>query len=77
MLVTLVIVLSALVPASAPFATGGAFLVTFVYLMRMLRVTYDTGHIMSFLRTSFLLTAAIIVLTLLAVGLVVLSFFLT
>ncbi len=76
-LLTLVLVLTALVPASAPFASGAALLILYAYLMRMLRVTYDTGHILSFLRTGFLLTAAFIVLTLLAIGLVVLSFFLT
>ena len=76
-LATLMLALSALVPAAAPFAAGGSFLLIYVYLMRMLRVTYDTGHIMSFLRAGFLLTAAIVVLSLLAVGLVVLSFFLT
>ena len=76
-LITLMLVLSALVPSAAPFAAGGTFVVLYAYLMRMLRVTYDTGHIMSFLRTGFLLTAALMVLTLLAVGLVILSFFLT
>jgi hypothetical protein len=74
---TLLIGLSTLVPSAAPFAGGAAFLVIFVYLLRMLRVTYDTGYILAFLRTGFLLTAALIVLSLLATGLVVLSFFLT
>ncbi|WP_291071711.1 DUF3667 domain-containing protein [Hyphomonas sp.] len=76
-LITLMLALSALVPSAAPFAAGGTFLILFAYLMRMLRVTYDTGHIMSFLRTGFLLIAAVMVLSLLAVGLVILSFFLT
>ncbi len=76
-LAALLIGLSTLVPSAAPFAGGAAFLAIFVYLLRMLRVTYDTGYIMAFLRTGFLLTAAIITLSLLAVGLVVLSFLLT
>lgn len=74
---TLLMVASTLWPAIAPFATGAAFLVIFVYLTRMLRVTYGTGHILSVLRASFLLVGAIVALSLLAVGLVVLSFFLT
>jgi len=49
----------------------------FIYLMRMLRVTYDTGHILSFLRAFVLLIAALVALSLLAAGLVALSFFLT
>ena len=76
-LITLMLALSALVPSAAPFAASATFFILYAYLMRMLRVTYDTGHIMSFLRTGFLLIAAIVVLSLLAVGLVVLSFFLT
>lgn len=76
-LVTLLLVLSALVPGAAPFAAGFAPLIIFVYLWRMLRVTYDTGHILSFIRAGFLLIAGIIVLSLLATGLIVLSFFLT
>ncbi len=76
-LATLLIGLSTLVPSAAPFAGGGAFLVIFVYLLRMLRVTNDTGYVMAFLRTGFLLIAALFVLSLLATGLVVMSFFLT
>ncbi|MFN7163476.1 MAG: hypothetical protein ACK4P2_01535, partial [Hyphomonas sp.] len=76
-LATVLIGLSTLWPAAAPFAGGGAFLMIFVYLLRMLRVTYDTGYVMAFLRTGFLLIAALFVLSLLATGLVVLSFFLT
>jgi hypothetical protein len=76
-LVTAVIGVSVLWPASAPFVGGLAPIGLYIYLMRMLRVTYDTGYIMAFLRTGFLLTAAIVVLSLLAVGLVILSFFLT
>jgi len=74
---TLLILVSMVWPAVAPFSTAIGFLVLLVYLWRMLRVTYDTGYVMSFLRTGFLLTAAVVVLTLLAAGLVVLSFFLT
>jgi hypothetical protein len=76
-LITLMLVLSASAPSAAPFAAGGTIVILYAYLMRMLRVTYDTGHIMSFLRTGFLLTASLMVLSLLAVGLVILSFFLT
>jgi len=76
-LATVLILASTAWPAFTPFAGGAAFLLIFVYLLRMLRVTYGTGHILSFLRALFLLVAAIVVLSLLAVGLVVLSFFLT
>lgn len=75
-LATVLILVSTAWPAFAPFA-GLGLLVVYFYLMRMLRVTYDTGHILAFFRAGFLLTAAFIVLTLLAVGLVVLSFWLT
>ncbi len=74
---TVLILLSTAVPAAAPAAGGGAFLIVFVYLIRMLRVTYDTGYIMAFLRTCFLLIGAMFALSLLTVGLVMLSFFLT
>lgn len=76
-LATLLIFLSTAIPAAAPAAAGGAFLIVFVYLLRMLRVTYDTGYIMAFLRALFLLIMGLVVLNLLAVGLVLLSFFLT
>lgn len=76
-LLTLLIAVSTAIPPAAPFAAGGAFVAIFVYLLRMLRVTYDTGYVMAFFRTWFLLTAAMIVLSLLAIGLVVLSFLLT
>ena len=76
-LCTVLILVSTGIPSFAPFSAAAGFILVFFYLWRMLRVTYDTGHIMAFLRTGFLLTAAVIVLTLLAVGLVVLSFFLT
>lgn len=76
-LVTVLILASTAMPAFAPIAGGGAFLVIFVYLWRMLRVTYDTGYVMAFFRTGFLLISALVVLSLLATGLVVLSFFLT
>ncbi len=76
-LATVLILLSTAIPAAAPIAGGGAFLIVFVYLMRMLRVTYDTGYIMAFLRTWFLLVAAIFALSFLAIGLVLISFFLT
>jgi hypothetical protein len=48
-LATLLIGISTLLPSAAPFAGGGAFLAIFFYLLRMLRVTYDTGYIMAFL----------------------------
>lgn len=76
-LTTILILLSTAWPGFAPAAAGVALIAIFVYLIRMLRVTYDTGYIMSFFRAGFLLTAATVVLSLLAVGLVVLSFFLT
>lgn len=76
-LATLLIVASSLYPPLAPWAAGGSFLIVFVYLLRMLRVTYDTGYIMSFFRTVFLLIAGLIVLNLLAAALVLLSFYLT
>ncbi len=76
-LTTLLILLSTAMPSFAPAAAGVAMLIIFVYLIRMLRVTYDTGYILAFFRAGFLLTAATVALTLLAVGLVVLSFFLT
>lgn len=76
-LLTLLIAVSAAVPPAAPYAAGGAFAAIFVYLLQMLRVTYDTGYVMAFFRTGFLQTAALIVLSLLAIGLVVLSFLLT
>ena len=74
---TLLILASTGLPAFAPFSAAAGFVIVLVYLWRMLRVTYDTGHVMAFFRTGFLLTAAVVVLTLLAAGLVVLSFFLT
>ncbi|MEX1252255.1 MAG: hypothetical protein WEA77_13815 [Hyphomonas sp.] len=76
-LATVLILLSAALPAAAPLAGGGAFLIVFVYLTQMLRVTYDTGYIMAFLRTCLPLAAAIFALSFLAIGLVLLSFFLT
>ncbi len=76
-LATLLMLVSMLVPAIAPIAGGLAFIAVFFYLMRMLRVTYDTGYIMAFFRAMFLLLAGMIVLSFLAAGLVVLSFFLT
>lgn len=76
-LVTLLVLLSAGVPAATGFAAAAGPLLIFVYLWRMLRVTYDTGWIMAFVRASFLLIAGQVVLALLATGLVVLSFFLT
>jgi hypothetical protein len=76
-LTTLLILLSILVPAFGPAAAAIGLLAVLVYLIRMLRVTYDTGYIMSFLRAGFLLTAATVALSLLAIGLVTLSFFLT
>lgn len=76
-LVTLLVLLSAGVPAATGFAAAAGPLLIFVYLWRMLRVTYDTGWIMAFLRAGFLLIAGQVVLALLATGLVVLSFFLT
>lgn len=74
---TLLILASVALPAFAPYAAAAGFLIVPVYLWRMLRVTYDTGYLLAALRTGFLLTGAIAVLTLLAAGLVVLSFFLT
>lgn len=76
-LATILILLSTAIPAFAPAAAGVALILVCVYLIRMLRVTYDTGYIMSVLRAGFLLTAATVALSLMAVGLVVLSFFLT
>lgn len=76
-LATLLMLGSMVMPAMAPMAGGLAIIVVFFYLLRMLRVTYDTGYIMAFFRTGFLLLAGLIVLSLLAVGLIVLSFFLT
>lgn len=76
-LATVLMIASWLYPPFTPFAAGGSFLIVFVYLLRMLRVAYDTGYIMSFLRTLFLLIAGLIVLNLLAAGLVLLSFYLT
>lgn len=76
-LVTVVVLLAAGVPAVTGFAAAAAPLLIFVYLWRMLRVTYDTGWIMAFVRAGFLLIAGQVVLALLATGLVVLSFFLT
>ena len=76
-LVTILVLLSAGVPAATSFAAAAGPLLIFVYLWRMLRVTYDTGWIMAFVRASFLLIAGQVVLALLATGLVVLSFFLT
>jgi len=76
-LATLLILASTALPSFAPFSAAAGFLIALVYLWRMLRVTYDTGHVMAFFRTGFLLTSALIALTLLAAGLVVLSFLLT
>lgn len=76
-LVALLVLLSALVPAATGFAAAAGPVLVFAYLLRMLRVTYDTGWIMSTARAGFLLVAALIVLALLATGLVILSFFLT
>jgi hypothetical protein len=76
-LATLLVLASAAVPPFTPVAAALGPLLIFVYLWRMLRVTYDTGWGMAFLRTGFLLTAAQVILALLATGLVVLSFYLT
>jgi hypothetical protein len=76
-LATVLILASVAWPVIAPFAGGLSFVIVFIYLMRMLRVTYDTGHILSFLRAFVLLIAALVALSLLAAGLVALSFFLT
>ena len=76
-LTTVLIAASSAFPPIAPYAAGGALVAIFVYLLRTLQVTCDTGYMMAFVRTGFLLTAAIVVLSLLAVGLVVLSFLLT
>jgi hypothetical protein len=74
---TLLILASMALPGLAPYSVPIGFLILGVYLWRMLRVTYDTGPVMALLRTGFLLSASTVVLTLLAAGLVVLSFFLT
>ena len=76
-LATVLVLASTAWPPFAPFAGGLSLLLVFGYLMRMLRVTYGTGYILSFLRALFLLVAALVVLSLLATGLVVLSFYLT
>lgn len=76
-LATVLILASSLYPPFTPYAAGGSFLIVFVYLLRMLRVTYGTGYIMVFLRTCFLLIGAMFALSFLTVGLVMLSFFLT
>jgi hypothetical protein len=76
-LATLLMILSTAVPAAAGYAAGGSFLLIFVYLWRMLRVTYDTGYILAFLRALFLLLAGIVALSVLATGLILLSFLLT
>lgn len=76
-LATLLMILSTVVPAAAGYAAGGSFLLIFVYLWRMLRVTYDTGYILAFLRALFLLLAGLMALSVLATGLILLSFLLT
>lgn len=63
-------------PPLAPWAPLIALAVLYVYLGRLLRVTYRTGHIMAGLRALILLISGFLVLTILAVGLVLLSFFL-
>ena len=76
------IMLAALIGASVIFPplAGWASLISLVllylYLGRLLRVTYRTGHFMSGLRAFILLNAGFLVLSLLAIGLVLLSFFL-
>lgn len=76
------IMLAALIGASVIFPplAGWASLISLVllylYLGRLLRVTYRTGHFTSGLRAFILLNAGFLVLSLLAIGLVLLSFFL-
>jgi hypothetical protein len=63
-------------PPLAGWASLISLVLLYVYLGRLLRVTYRSGHFMSGLRAFILLNAGFLVLSLLAIGLVLLSFFL-
>ncbi len=75
--ITLLLLAGSVVPSLMPGLFPASVFIMFAYLFRMLRVVYGTGHILSALRAGVLILLAIVILSLLAVGLVVLSFFLT
>ncbi|MFN3313051.1 MAG: hypothetical protein ACK46Q_06265, partial [Hyphomonas sp.] len=64
---------SVAMPSLAPFSPLIALVVLFLYLGRTLKVAYDTGPIRAAMRASVLLFAALIVLSVLATFLVVVS----
>ncbi len=74
---TLCLLIGTAVPAIAGWLATAALIALPVYCARMLHVVYATGPVQSVLRTGFLLVASLVSITLLGVGLVVLSFMLT
>lgn len=75
--ITFLLLVGSVIPSVMPVLLPVSVFIMFAYLFRMLRVVYGTGHILSALRAGVLILLAIVILSLLAVGLVVLSFFLT
>ncbi len=76
-LLTILILLGALAHVAVGTLVWVGSLSVVAYLYRLLRVAYGSGRFMSVLRTFILLISGITVLSLLAVGLVLLSFVLT
>lgn len=75
--VTGLLLVGNLIPALLAYLAPAILLTMFLYLFRMLRVVYGTGHILAGVRAGFLMIMAIVLLSLLAMLLVVVSFFLT
>ncbi len=73
----LLLLVATAIPSFASTVLPSALVIMFVYLARMLRVVFGTGHIMAGLRAGALMIAAIVILSVLAVLLVVVSFVLT
>lgn len=74
---TLLILLGITLPGMIGTFWLAGFLIVPVYLYRQLRVTYDTGRFMSVIRTFVVYFGGMLALSLIALGLVVASFFLT
>ncbi|KCZ88918.1 DUF3667 domain-containing protein [Hyphomonas johnsonii] len=74
---TALLIVVAAIPSTTGWAIGLGFALVLAYLYRLVRVTYGSGRLLSGLRAVLLLILSMILLAMLAIGLVVLSFFLT